>query len=220
MALHDSGKILIATYKNCLLKMWNLMTAKSAFSKKLKEPAEGVKWANDGVTLIIRYSKKVQVYHVENDEELGLFEFDTGITSIDSLNDDTLLCSGENGCVYIVKGFKSPLDRELYCFETDLGRLKEVKVAKDEIGGTFFIAYSTVGKVGFWRENALLKKISKGREEGEGMEMIELEPEKVIDIDRRVLCCHISLSIDSLKSEIESLEEKVNVPKKTKKVRK
>lgn len=66
IGVHPSGKLALTVSKDSLLKTWNLVHGRCAFTRRLKKPADKVLWHADGQYYLLVMDSELQLFNSED----------------------------------------------------------------------------------------------------------------------------------------------------------
>ncbi len=105
IAVHPTGKLALTVSKDNTMKLWNLVLGRCAFTRRLKGPADNVKWHPSGNYYLLLVSSEVQVYLASDNSCVGTIKFKTRvnqsifITRYDK--SDALVSICDDKCIYV-----------------------------------------------------------------------------------------------------------------------
>ena len=76
MALHPSGRMLLALYKGIGIKLWDLTEGKSVYGSKVQNTVFSLKWNNTGDLYALQSDTSISIYSIESDEPINTIELD------------------------------------------------------------------------------------------------------------------------------------------------
>eukprot|EP01031_Cornospumella_fuschlensis_P030538 gene30538-36907_t len=82
-AIHPSGKLALSVSKDHTLKLWNLIQGRCAFTRRLRIPAELVKFHPQGEVYLLSAARELQIFNTNDNSLVGSFTSSHRINSVD-----------------------------------------------------------------------------------------------------------------------------------------
>eukprot|EP01039_Chlorochromonas_danica_P005961 gene5961-6564_t len=70
-AIHPSGKLALSVSKDHTMKLWNLIQGRLAFTRRLRLPADLVRWHPEGSDYLLCAGREVQIFHASDNQLRG-----------------------------------------------------------------------------------------------------------------------------------------------------
>ena len=171
IAVHPTGKLALTVSKDNTMKLWNLVLGRCAFTRRLKGPADNVKWHVSGSYYMLLVSLEVQVYLASDNSCVGTTKFKSRvnqsifITRYDKT--DALVSICDDKCLYVHKldgtsiatvniGNLGSRPKDIWSCNPSLDALKNIELRKALEGENECITVITsAGRVGVFSGEAL-----------------------------------------------------------------
>lgn len=75
-AIHPTGKLCTAIYRNSYFVIWDLTKGVMKFKKKVRDDVISMKWDDDGIHYMILFSKSLVVYSINQNKPVSIIEFE------------------------------------------------------------------------------------------------------------------------------------------------
>ncbi|RYG59598.1 hypothetical protein EON64_20070, partial [archaeon] len=82
-AIHPSGKLALSVSKDHTLKLWNLIQGRCAFTRRLRIPADLVKFHPQGDVYLLSAAREVQIFNTSDNSLVGSYTSSHRINSVD-----------------------------------------------------------------------------------------------------------------------------------------
>ncbi|KAL5021231.1 hypothetical protein ScPMuIL_000386 [Solemya velum] len=130
-SIHPSGKLMLSVGADRSLRMWNLVTGRSAYITNIKKVAEIVKWSPNGELYAIVSNTTIDVYNTQTELQLSITST-RKINSIAMFSVSILVYGGEGGDLFI---HNLKTNKELHTWSTDTNRIKGLAISTSVLDG-------------------------------------------------------------------------------------